>query len=60
MSASERTERMYRALDRGRTARRSGISYDKNPYKLSPWGMGAYWQLGWMEADKELSKGGNP
>ncbi len=59
MSARERTERAYRAEERGKRDRRSGIPYDKNPYKISPWGVGVYWQIGWRAADKELS-GGNP
>ncbi len=49
MGEKERRLRSEKATQEGRQAYKNGISLDNNPYKISVWGMGSFWKMGWED-----------
>ena len=50
MSERDRAELRMRATIEGERAFAKGTSRDECPYKVSSWGVGAFWQMGWDRA----------
>lgn len=53
MGSRERWEANDRALKKGGKAYQDGIPLDQCPYKFSQWGLGAWWEKGWREAQQK-------
>ncbi len=66
MGARDRTRRYLRAKERGEEAFWRGEPFESCPLKVSEWGSGGFWQLGWREAERAAKAGvrhalyGNP
>lgn len=52
MSARERAGRHTKAVVEGRIAHDQGLTKAQCPYKVSNWGLGASWLLGWSQANQ--------
>ena len=50
MGEKERRKRAARAYQEGRQAYQDGLPLDANPYKISDWGVGGFWRMGWEGA----------
>jgi len=57
MSARQRAEAHRKAIRKGNEAFWKGESLDNNPYKISVWGVGRAWEMGWLDAKSEKEKG---
>lgn len=52
MSALTRYRAYDRAVERGRRDNAAGVPRTSNPYKVSEWGLGGWWDMGWQEAER--------
>lgn len=53
MSERQRRVAYQRACNRGADDYRAGKPITANPYKISDWGLGGWWEMGWREAKAE-------
>jgi len=49
MGARQRSTAYKRAIKRGEVARSCGITRADNPYKISAWGLGIWWLMGYNQ-----------
>lgn len=48
------------AIEEGWKAQKDGKPRDDCPYKVSIWGIGQFWLIGWDRASNGLTKDGRP
>ncbi|KKL56616.1 hypothetical protein LCGC14_2243610 [marine sediment metagenome] len=56
MGSRERWERNQKAIEEGNKAYRDGLTVEDCPYKISEWGLGHWWLMGWNEAKQEAGE----
>ena len=56
MSARERADARRRAFNKGGRSFLQGKSIENNPYKISMWGNGVEWRMGWFAARDSVNK----
>jgi ribosome modulation factor len=56
MSARERVAARERAYNKGGRSFLQGKSIENNPYKVSTWGNGIEWRMGWFAARDSAKK----
>ena len=56
MGSRERWERNQKATEEGKQAYHGGLIQDDCPYKISIWGLGGWWLMGWHRAKQQVEE----